>query len=142
MSEGIWCNMSYNDDYLAHYGVLGMKWGQRRVRVNQAKARRAKALGNKEAYSKYSAKANRIKQKHIRLAGGKKAYDYTKNESLGKSLVKSALLGTYGTMKYNEFRSNGDSQMKSGLMAVGSSAINSLSYGTFSIVEPRYFRTH
>lgn len=142
MSESIWCNVDYKDDYLVHYGVLGMKWGQHRVQVNQAKAKRAKALGNKEAYSKYSAKANRIKQKHIRLSGGKKAYDYTKNESLGKSLVKSALLGTYGTMKYNEFRSNGDSQMLSGLKAVGSSAVNSLSYGTFSIVEPRYFRIH
>lgn len=142
MSEGIWYSMNYKDDYLAHYGVLGMKWGQRRVRVNQEKARRAKALGNKEAYSKYSAKANRIKQKHIRLSGGKKAYDYTKNESLGKSLVKSALLTTYGAMKYNEFRSNGESQMKSGLMALGSSSINSLSYGVFSMVEPRYLRTN
>lgn len=142
MLEGIWCDMNHKDDCLAHYGVLGMKWGQRRVRVNQEKARRAKALGNKEAYSKYSAKANRIKQKHIRLSGGKKAYDYTKKESLGKSLVKSALLSTYGAMKYNEFRSNGDSQMKSGLMALRSSSINSLSYGVFSMVEPRYLRTN
>lgn len=137
MSEGIWCNMSYNDDYLAHYGVLGMKWGQRRVRVNQEKARRAKALGNKEAYSKYSAKANRIKQKHIRLSGGKKAYDYTKNESLGKSLVKSVFLTTYGTMKYNEFRSNGESQMKSGIKAVAYGFANNLTSGIVSIAEPR-----
>lgn len=137
MSEGIWCNMSYNDDYLAHYGVLGMKWGQHRVRVNQAKAKRAKVLGNKEAYSKYSSKANRIKQKHIRLSGGKKAYDYTKNESLGKSLVKSVLLTTYGTMKYNEFRSNGESQMKSGIKAVAYGYANNLTGGIVSIAEPR-----
>lgn len=119
--------MNYKDDYLAHYGV----------RVNQAKAKRAKALGDKEASSKYSAKANRIKQKHIRLSGGKKAYDYTKSESLGKSLLKSTLFGTYGAMKYNEFRSKGESQQRSGLKAlmyvVGDIATN----GTLSIVEPR-----
>lgn len=132
--------MDYKDDYLAHYGVLGMKWGQHRVQVNQAKAKRAKALGNKEAYSKYSAKANRIKQKHIRLAGGKKAYDYTKRESLGKSVVKSALLTTYGAMKYNEFRSKNQSQANAGIKAIGYGFGNNMTYGLLSVVEPRYLR--
>lgn len=129
--------MNYQNDYLAHYGVLGMKWGQRRVRVNQAKARRAKAIGDKEAYAKYSSKANRIKQKHIRLSGGKKAYDYTKNESLGKSLVKSTLLTTYGTMKYNEFRSKGQDQLTAGVKAVAYGYANNLTGGIVSIAEPR-----
>lgn len=129
--------MNYQNDYLAHYGVLGMKWGQHRVRVNQEKARRAKALGNKEAYSKYSSKANRIKRRHVRLSGGEKAYNYTKNESLGKSLVKSALLTTYGTMKYNEFRSNGESQMDAGIKAVAYQFANNLTSGIVSIAEPR-----
>ena len=129
--------MNYQNDYLAHYGVLGMKWGQHRVRVNQEKARRAKALGNKEAYSKYSSKANRIKQKHVRLSGGEKAYNYTKNQSLGKSLVKSALLTTYGTMKYNEFRSGGNSQLKAGVKAVAYGYANNLTGGIISIAEPR-----
>ena len=132
--------MNYKDNYLAHYGVLGMKWGQRRVRVNQAKAKRAKALGNKEDYSKYSAKANRIKQKHIRLSGGKKAYDYTKNDSLGKSLVKSVLLTTYGTMKYNEFRSKNQSRKEAGIKAIGYGLGNRMTYGLLSVVEPRYIR--
>ena len=132
--------MNYKDNYLAHYGVLGMKWGQRRVRVNQAKAKRAKALGNKEDYSKYSAKANRIKQKHIRLSGGKKAYDYTKNDSLGKSLVKSVLLTTYGTMKYNEFRSKNQSRTEAGIKAIGYGLGNRMTYGLLSVVEPRYIR--
>jgi hypothetical protein len=138
MLEGIWYSMNYKDDYLAHYGIIGMKWGQRRVRVNQAKAGRAKKLGNKEAYSKYSSKANRIKQRHVRLSGGKKAYNYTKNESLGKSLVKAVLFTRYGAMKYNEFRSNGESQMKSGVKAVTYGFANNATGNLLiSTVEPR-----
>lgn len=130
--------MTYKDDYLAHYGVLGMKWGQRRVRVNQAKAKRAKALGDKEGYSKYSSKANRIRQKHIRLSGGKKAYDYTKGQSTGKAILKSAIFGTYGAMKYNEFRSKNDSKMKSGIKALAYATVNGMSYGGVSVIEPRF----
>lgn len=38
------------ENYLAHYGVIGMKWGQRRL---QNKIRNAKSIGDKEKVKKY-----------------------------------------------------------------------------------------
>ena len=36
---------------------------------------------------------------------GKDAVKYTENESLGKSIAKSIIFGSYGAMKYNQMRS-------------------------------------
>lgn len=156
------------EDELYHYGVLGMKWGQHRVRKNEAKAklsresakewdemaRYAKQRGNMkkaEKYkryasedradsTKYANKAKQIQAKHEKLAGGKAAYNYTKKQSTGKALAKSYLFGTYGAMKYNEARSKGASRGRAAIDGILYGAGNTATSGILSIVEPRMRR--
>lgn len=116
--------MGYNDE-LKHYGVLGMKWGQHRAKVNSAKA------------AKYGNKATRIENKHVARAGGRKAYNYTKNQSTGKAIAKSMLFGTYGAAKYNQSRAAGMSRGRSAVSGVTAAASNAASGGLHSVVAPR-----
>lgn len=159
--------MQRNDE-LMHYGVLGMKWGQRRarklakkadlyssrskyIRSDIARAKKNPATANNPAIganeklaNKYSqkaakarAKSKNIEQYHTKMAGGKKAYDYTKNQSTGKAIAKSMLLSTYGAHKYNQARSQGDSRLKAGAKGIGYANANALTYGAASVIEPR-----
>ena len=156
--------MQRNDE-LMHYGVLGMKWGQRRARKNYEKAKRAKesakewdqisrhkkskgnvkgsdratrnAAQDRADAKKYEAKAKRIEKKHIGRAGGKKAYDYTKNQSTGKALAKSMLMGTYGTLKYNKARSQGKGRAASAVRGVGANLVSQNTGMLTEIIEPR-----
>lgn len=153
------------EDELYHYGVLGMKWGQHRVRRNEEKAKLsrqsakewdemakyAKQRGqasNAEKYkryasedradsTKYANKARQIQAKHEKLAGGKAAYNYTKKQSTGKALVKSYLFGTYGAMKYNEARSKGADRGRAAIEGVLYGFGNNATSGVLSVVEPR-----
>lgn len=124
------------NEELYHYGVLGMKWGVHRARKNAAKASRAKAKGKTEKAAKYDAKAKKLRQKHEDLAG-KAAIDYTNNQSTGKTVAKSLLMGTYGTLGYNQARANGHGRGRSAAVAVLANLGNNLTYGLGSIVEPR-----
>ena len=128
--------MNRNDE-LMHYGVLGMKWGQRRARVNASKASQARKKGDAAAAKKYGDKAKEIEARHISRAGGKKAYNYTKNQSTGKALAKSMLMGTYGTTRYNRARSQGKGRVESAARAVGAETVNTLTKGGFGVVQPR-----
>ena len=126
-----------NHDKLEHYGVLGMKWGQRRARVNAMKSKKASQKGDIEGAKKYKAKAEKIKAKHTKRAGGKEAYNYTAKESLGKSVVKSYLMGTYGTVRYNEARAKGESRGRAAVNGVLHMIGNLFTGGLLGIVEPR-----
>lgn len=128
--------MTNSNEYLMHYGVLGMKWGVHRARKYQAKADQMKRKGNIEAYKKYSAKSRKITGKHKRRAGA--AYDRINNQKMSKTLLQSAVFGTYGALKYNQMRGKdvkrGEAAVRSMLFNIG----NVYSAGLLSVVEPRW----
>lgn len=139
--------MNYEQaDYLQHYGVLGMKWGQRRARINAVKSSKAKAKGNTEKAAKFAAKSKRIEAKH-RGRAGNKAYNRVKKTSTGKLLLQSSLLGTYGALKYNQARAKGNNRGKALVKSILWQTANSASRGVVSVAEPRLnsnkkFRQH
>lgn len=138
------------DTYLQHYGVIGMKWGVKRGKriesqaaATRKKAQAAKSAGKMSKYEKLSSKAskqqahaNKIAKKHNALAG-KKQMDYAANQSWGKTIVKTALMGSYGTLKYNQLRTHGVSKGKAAVAGMLSGSINRMSGGIVSVAEPR-----
>ena len=90
---------------------------------------------------KYSTKAKSIEAKNKALAGGTRAYNYTKKQSVGKALVKSYIFGSgYGALKYNQARSEGASRGKAAVQGMLYGIGNQLSVGALSVVEPRLNR--
>lgn len=141
-------NMNNSEDYLCHYGVLGMKWGVHNASRYASKSSQAKnkALTYKNTDSdkynkymnksnKYAAKSQRITAKHKARAGA--AYDYTNKESTLKSVGKSLVFGTYGALKYNELRGGGNSRLLSAGGAALMGVSNNFTGNLLSIVEPR-----
>lgn len=153
---------NYNDNYLAHYGVIGMKWGIRRAEKNKEKAarykryaddydpkgytvklsdkERAKAKRKKDAAlaksKKYASRAKAIEQKHKDRTSSK-TYNRVKNTSTAKLLGESMVFGTYGALKYNQARAQGSSRGKSILDGLLYGAADNLSGGIVDMVEPR-----
>lgn len=144
----------YTDDiynnYLMHYGVVGVKWGVKRGRrigeqaaALQKKANLLKSQGKTKKAQKLSAKASakraqnkRIMAKHNRLAG-KKVMDKVEKQSWGKTITKTALMGSYGSFKYDQLRTQGVSKGKAAVAGVLSGSLNRMSGGIVSVVEPR-----
>lgn len=152
----------YDNSYLMHYGVLGMKWGIRRAQKNKQKAAQYKRYAedydpkgyttklsdkqreraqrnytkNLAKSKKYAAKAKKIEQKHKDRAGTK-TYNRVKNTRTSKLVGESLVLGTYGALKYNQARVNGSSRGLSILNGLLHETGNSLTGGLASIVEPR-----
>lgn len=123
-----------NESYLQHYGVLGMRWGIRKAKRYE---RKAAETNNRDKAEKYMAKSRKLTAKHTRRAGGKHVVDYTRSQSMGKTLVKSLLAGTYGTLRYNELRANDVRRGAAIVGAIAYKSINAVSTGLVGIAEPR-----
>lgn len=86
------------DDYLKHYGVLGMKWG-----ISRSKEVR----GAKKEYKKRMKEAKENAADRLFGDGSSARNKRIVNASLGKAILQSVLMGSYGAKKYNQYRSEG-----------------------------------
>lgn len=123
-------------DDIKHYGVLGMKWGIHRAKVYQRKADKARARGEIKRANSYEARAGMTKRYHQYL-GGKKTYDKINKTSTGKLVAESLLMGTYGSLKYNQARVDGQTIVDSLIRGTGYNSLNNLSFHTVGTFEPR-----
>ena len=152
------------NEELKHYGVLGMKWGisrskevrgvkkayknqKRDIRYNRApeydKLQDKYETKNKQVDSQYKKDLAAAKEKaadRLFRDGDSDRNHRIANMNLGKALLQSFLMGSYGAKKYNQYRSKDQGRLKSGVKgwlwgganAIGYQIPTSVSNGRFA----------
>ena len=98
---------NYSDDYLAHYGVLGMKWGVRKDKTKGGSRKRKSTPVHddyKKAHSGKSVKSmsdSELRSVNNRLQMEKQYHDLTRQTRKGKEVVNT-LIKTAGTIAATE----------------------------------------
>lgn len=113
-------NQISNSDELYHYGVIGMKWGMHRAK-KKGISYTYKSHGQKKFEKKYNKqvnkginkeKINKTKEKlNLYKTRDKNRQDYAKNTSVGKSFIKTLLLGPIGNGSYSRYRGSGNGRV-------------------------------
>lgn len=122
---------------LAHYGVLGMKWGVRRARKLEEKIERARSSDGKNSQkkeAKYQSKINKIRRKESNFGG---AAARIKKMSTGKAVASSMLMSSFGSLKYQQARASGAKRGEAYLSILGPRFMNNVTVGLYSIYESR-----
>lgn len=152
-------------EYLAHYGIVGMRWGRRRAnklegKIKQNNKDRAESNQEWREIGKYHNKSdawvkdkisgynaiidhqNYKNQEKINKIKAKeknfgKAADRVEKLSTGKTIAQSLVFGTYGAVKYNQNKAEGKSTLDSVLNTLGPTSFNNLTLGVHSTKESR-----
>lgn len=131
-----------NQNELYHYGVVGMKWGHRRARKMMERAGRLDQKARNRGNDVYKAKANvlrskadLINKKNIRRLGkdGKALYQKIGKTSGAKVAAQAALMGSYGALKYNKARLNGNGRGKAYVKGIVANNLNIVTGGKLGL---------
>lgn len=131
-----------NQNELYHYGVVGMKWGHRRARKMMERAGRLDQKARNRGNDVYRAKANvlrskadLINKKNIRRLGkdGKALYQKIGKTSGAKVAAQAALMGSYGALKYNKARLNGNGRGKAYVKGIVANNLNIVTGGKLGL---------
>lgn len=132
-----------DQDYLIHYGVLGMKWGMHRAAKKGTsysyKSMKTKRLEKSAANAKTKGKKNASKKEALAKASKKSDANrvaYAKKTSVPKAAVQTLLAGPIGAVSYQKMRANGVSRGKAlvagGVMDVSFGAIGTYAVGSYA----------
>lgn len=131
---------------LAHYGVMGMRWGVRHDDKYKAKKAGIKSsikakvksgqMTRKEGKASMRSQIDKAKvdtANRLYSGNSKEANRRIQTRSTAKTLGLSSLMGSYGTMQYDRSRAEGAGRGKSAVRGVLANATNNLSYGVYGL---------